>query len=82
MTPIIAADWTVDPETGRSNSSLLYRSLCGEVERLIRGGAAGSVLKPEWVSDKAALVMAQLAHVHHLAPALETTETTQTGEQQ
>ena len=63
------ADWTIDPETGRSNSSPLYRSLCAEVERLIRDGAAGSILRPEWVRGKAALVMAQLAHVHHLAPA-------------
>ena len=62
-------DWTTDPETGRSNSSPLYLALFAEVARLIRDGAAGSVLKPEWVNGKAGLIVAQLAHVHHLVPA-------------
>jgi hypothetical protein len=67
-TPDTAADWTIDPETNRSNSSPLFRSLVDEVARLIREGAAGGVLKPEWVYGKAGLIVAQLAHVHHLAP--------------
>ena len=32
-------DWTVDPETGRSNSSEKYNELCKLVESLIRGDA-------------------------------------------
>ena len=62
-----ATDWTVDPETGRSNSSPLFRDLCAEVERLIRSEAF-SLINGR-IDSVAGLIMAQLAHVHHLAPA-------------
>lgn len=58
-------DWTMSEE-GRANSSPEFLHLCDEVERLIRGSAhalisgdAGSVSR---------LILAQLAHVHQLAP--------------
>jgi len=73
---LIADDWTIDPETGRPNSAPLFRALVDEVERLIRDGAAGSVLRPEWVRGKAGLIMAQLAHVHHLAPLVAAQDST------
>jgi hypothetical protein len=59
-------NWTQN-NSGVENSSPLFNKLCGEVERLIRhsahdliGGRAGTV---------AALIVAQLAHIHGLAPA-------------
>lgn len=63
------ADWTTDPETGRANSSRAYVSLVETVDLLLRDGAAGSVLVRSWTGGKAGLIMAQLAHIHHLAPA-------------
>lgn len=64
-----APDWTVDPASGRSNSSDEFEGLCRAVERLIRdsahdliSGDAGTVAR---------LIMAQLAHKHGLGP-LET----------
>lgn len=62
----IRDDWTIDPETGRSNSSELFRELCGEVEGLIRQSAHGLIAGR--ADQVAGLIMAQLAHVHHLAP--------------
>ena len=67
--PEVRADWTIDPATNRSNSSPRFRELVDEVARLIREGAAGSVLSPNWVYGKAGLITAQLAHVQGLAPA-------------
>jgi dihydroneopterin aldolase len=67
------SDWTADPETGRSNSSPLYRSLCHEVEQLIRGDAFNLI--GGRADMTAELIMAQLAHVHHLAPAAVRTAT-------
>jgi hypothetical protein len=64
-----AADWTADPETGRSNASPVFRGLVEDVDRLLRGGAGGMVLRESWTSGTAALIVAQLAHVHQLAPA-------------
>lgn len=46
-------DWTSAAD-GRSNSSPLFLHLCDEVEELIR--------------SEARLIMAQLAHIHGLAP--------------
>ena len=64
------ADWTVDPITGRSNSSERYLSLVEVVERLIRSDAhqliAGNA------RSTAGLIVAQLAHKHCLAPRLVT----------
>lgn len=60
----IKAPWTM--ANGRTNSSPEFQFLCDEVEGIIRGSAhsliagnAGSVAR---------LIMAQLAHVHGLAP--------------
>jgi len=63
-----SADWTFDPETGRTNSSPLFRSLVSEVARLLGDGASGYILDRRWIEGQAQLIMAQLAHVHHLAP--------------
>ena len=62
-----ALDWTVDPQTGRSNSSEQFTRLVGEVERLVLA-SSGTCLSREWARGTAALVMAQLAHVHGLRP--------------
>lgn len=59
-------DWTVDPETGRSNSSERFRTLVDEVEYLIRADA--SKLIAGRADMTAQLIVAQLAHVHGLVP--------------
>lgn len=59
------ADWTCD-ERGRSNSSDEYHRLVSEVERLIRSGAH-SLINGD-ARSVASLIVAQLAHVHGLAP--------------
>jgi hypothetical protein len=67
-TPSRITDWTVNPGTGRSNSSDLFRDLEHAVAALLREGG-GWVLDRAWLTGKAALIMAQLAHVRHLVPA-------------
>lgn len=62
-----AEDWTADPVTGLSNTSQRYQDLVAEVDALMRGGG-GHCLSPQWTRSTAALIMARLAHVHHLAP--------------
>ena len=62
----IRDDWTIDPGTGRSNSSPEFVRLCAEVERLIRQDAFKLIGGRADLT--AGLIMAQLAHVHHLAP--------------
>lgn len=62
----IAQDWTVDPETSRSNSSALFNRLTAEIERLIRQDAFKLIAGRADMT--AGLIMAQLAHVHHLGP--------------
>lgn len=64
-----AADWTVNPETNRSNSSFVFIGLVEAVKSLINGGAGGFVLRPSWIDGMAGLIMAQLAHVHGLVPS-------------
>lgn len=59
-------DWTVDPETGRSDSSPLYLSLVLEVERLIRGDA--HTLIAGRAQNTARLIVSHLAHKHGLVP--------------
>lgn len=61
-----APDWTADPETGRSNSSPLFQGLTDEVARLIRSEA--HALLNGRADQAAAMIVAQLAHVHHLVP--------------
>jgi hypothetical protein len=60
-------DWTVDPESGRCNSSPEYRRLVGEVERLIRDGAHTLICNGP--RALAGLIVAQLAHKQKLRPA-------------
>lgn len=62
-----AADWTADPATGRANASPRFRHIAAEVAGVIREEFTG-VLNPARVERAAALIVAQLAHVHHLAP--------------
>lgn len=59
-------DWTCDRQ-GRSNASALFEKLCEEVERLIRDDARALIAGN--AGSTARLIMAQLAHVHGLAPA-------------
>ena len=59
-------DWTVDPVTKRSNTSPRFEELVSEVERLIKDEARSLIGGN--VSSVARLIMAQLAHVHHLSP--------------
>lgn len=59
-------DWTTNRKTGRTNSSQTFERLCGEVEELIRG-SANSLIAGD-AGSVARLIVAQLAHVHHLAP--------------
>lgn len=61
----IKPDWTSD-ENGRSNSSETFCKLCDEIERLIRNDAHSIVSGN--AGSTARLIMAQLAHVHGLAP--------------
>lgn len=60
-------DWTVDPVTGRSNSSPEFMELTKEVGNLIRSEAHSIVRGRTDLVGR--LIMAQLAHVHGLAPA-------------
>lgn len=59
-------DWTCD-ERGASNSSEEFDRLVDEVARLIHANG-GSCLSPTWVRATAGLIMAQLAHRHHIGP--------------
>lgn len=63
LTP--AADWTTDPETGRSNYSARFRALATEVEGILRR-SGGLSLSPQWAASTARLILAQLAHQHGL----------------
>jgi hypothetical protein len=69
------AEWTVDPETNRSNASPEYLHLVDEVAHVIRESAYFLLDgRPGGVRKIAGLIMAQLAHVHGLAPAGSTSE--------
>ena len=58
------ADWTLDPRTGRCNSSVEFMRLRNEVGRLIRDSAHDLIVGR--AEDVGGLIMAQLAHVHGL----------------
>ena len=64
--PPIEVDWTIDPDTHRSNSSPEFRELVSEVARLIKDEARN--LLNGQVEIAAGLIVAQLAHKHSLAP--------------
>ena len=54
---------------GRSNSSELMSELCDVVFELLSSGC-GSVISESWRSMTARLIVAQLAHVHGMAPLM------------
>jgi len=60
------SDWTVDPRTGRSNSSNQFVSVCDEVERLVRS-EAHALMRGD-AASVARLIVANLAHKHGLVP--------------
>lgn len=62
-------DWTMD-ETGASNSSQAFETLVNVVDLLIR--SHGTALLNGNSRHVARLIMAQLAHKHHLAPSRRT----------
>ncbi len=66
-------DWTIDPETGKSNSSELYLSLVQEVERLIRNQAHDLISGN--ANGVARLIVSQLAHQHGLSPLVDKADT-------
>ncbi len=59
-------DWTVDPKTGRSNSSEPFNDICYAVDRLIRDSAHDLINGN--VDCVARLIVAQLAHKHGMSP--------------
>lgn len=59
-------DWTVNPETGRSNSSQAYYDLVYAVESLIRQDAHKLIAGR--ADATARLIVSQLAHVHGMVP--------------
>ncbi len=60
--------WTINTE-GRSNSSDVYEYLRERVYNLLSGGCM-SVISESWRRSTAGLILAQLAHVHGMAPLL------------
>jgi hypothetical protein len=62
-------DWTVSPVDGKSNSSPAFEEMATAVEELIRQSA--HTLLAGRADTVARLIVAQLAHVHHMAPVHE-----------
>jgi hypothetical protein len=60
------AEWTT--QDGASNSSDRFEELVAAVRDLIMGGGAGHCLSSHWAGATARLIMAHLAHVHHMVP--------------
>ena len=58
-------DWTCD-KSGASNSSEVFERMAGAVEQIIR--ESGPALINGHVGAVARLIIAQLAHVHGMAP--------------
>lgn len=67
--PEIHVDWTIDPTIGRCNSSEAFVRLEQAVAELLRHSLPGVIFSDDGPDDMAGLIVAQLAHVHHLAPA-------------
>lgn len=59
-------DWTCDAH-GTSNSSQDFRRLSSAIAGIIHRSGAGC-LSEEWARKTAGLILARLAHVHHLSP--------------
>jgi len=67
MLPTADADWTLNTETNRSNSSPKFVQLVSAVAELIKEDVR--VLSNEQAKITAGLIMAQLAHKHGLVPS-------------
>lgn len=63
-------DWTV--KDGRTNSSDEFERIADEIERLIRNDSY--MLISGRADNTARLILAQLAHVHHMRPVTPTIE--------
>jgi hypothetical protein len=72
-------DWTVDPETGRSNSSPAFLELAEFVGRLVKNQAKG-LLEGRSPESAGILIMAQLAHVKNVGPLPDTDSALEEGE--
>lgn len=66
---VLLHDWTIDPVTGRSNSSGRYEALVNDVEQLILD--SGSSLIRGYTNGVARLIVSQLAHKHGMKPEQE-----------
>ena len=66
-------DWTVNPNTGHSNSSTRFLELCYVVGRLIFNNSRIKTVGEAEILAR--LIMAQLAHEHSLAPSIEAKKT-------
>lgn len=67
---MVELDWTISPVDGKLNSSPKFEELSIAVEELIRQSA--HTLLAGRADTVARLIVAQLAHVHHMAPVHET----------
>ena len=63
----IELDWTINLDTGKSNSSDEFIFLCNVIERLIRDDAY--MLISGRADRTAGLIMAQLAHKYGMIPS-------------
>lgn len=63
---LYTTDWTVDPETGRSNSSPEFEELSEFVGEIIRDSAHSLILGG--YAGVGRLIMAQLAHRKNVGP--------------
>jgi hypothetical protein len=59
-------DWTTDPDTHHSNASPLFKQLTARITEIIRNDA--HILLSGHAESTAGLILAQLTHVHKLAP--------------
>lgn len=62
----ITSDWTVDPATGRSNSSSAYLAMVAEIESAIR--QEGHALINGGANSVARMIVSTLAHAHSMRP--------------
>ena len=60
------SDWTLDPETRRSNASREYLICVEDVERTIRDGAHSLIAGN--ADSVARAIVSRLAHIYELAP--------------
>jgi hypothetical protein len=65
MTQPVERDWTCD-RYGSPNSSLLFRKICKEVERIIRDDAHGLI--SGHADTTAQYIVSKLAHIYGMKP--------------